>query len=120
MIRQRVVKSCGKRLYLSEREAVSGLRSLGRPRSLDGLIERYAGGISSLTTEASNMSNTVRSLGTDADTVFRTAGESLNRISNQLAQVIELGRQSGYRTNSSMGTKFAAWMRRTFQFGKRN
>lgn len=125
---ERHLAPLGKSLEAMHSGATATLKTAGEaaaslveiPTRLDGLIERYAGGISSLTTEASNMSNTVRSLGTDADTVFRTAGESLNRISNQLAQVIELGRQSGYRTNSSMGTKFAAWMRRTFQFGKRN
>ena len=85
------------------------------PARLDQLLDKHTAGIDSLSKEAANMSEIVEALGMDAQGVFRTAGDRLDNISLQLAQVIELGRQQGLRTNPSASAKLAGWFRKTFK-----
>lgn len=85
------------------------------PVRLDQLLDKNTAGIESLSTEAAKMTGIVGALGKDAQGVFRTAGDRLDHISQQLAQVIELGRQQGLRTHPSAGAKLAGWFRKTFK-----
>lgn len=96
----------------SAQKATTGLAEI--PARLDQLVGKHSAGIGALTDEAAKMSAIVGALGTDAQAVFRTAGDRLDNISHQLAQVIELGQQHGYRTTPSAGAKLAGWFRKTF------
>ena len=73
-----------------------------------------------LSVEAAKMSNTVNSLGRDAEGVFHTTGEQLGQISVQLNQVIKLGQNSGYETKPSWVKKLGNWTRQKFTRSKQS
>jgi methyl-accepting chemotaxis protein len=84
------------------------------PGHLDRITTSHAEAITSLTTEAASMSETVRTLSSDAGGVFDKAGNNLARLSSQLDTLIEIGRQSGYNLDAPKGKKFTAWAKRIF------
>ena len=90
------------------------------PALFDDLIGKYAEGMDLLSVEAAKMSNTVNSLGRDAEGVFHTTGEQLGQISVQLNQVIKLGQNSGYETKPSWVKKLGNWTRQKFTRSKQS
>ncbi len=112
----------GTSLAVLQNAAAETLREAGKaatslteiPTQLDGIIATHTAGAEVLTEEARNMSATIQSLGTDANGVFTNAGEKLNRLSNQLDKLIEIGKQRGYDPKTTRGNRMTSWIRRLF------
>jgi len=89
-------------------------RLAGIPSQLDSILAAHTKGAGALAKEAENMSATVRNLGSDANGVFEKAGKNLNHLSDQLDNLIKIGKQKGFDLEPPKRRKFISWTKRLF------